>query len=128
MKINPPGSAVHSLPVKSQSIIVPKMKGIASAAILGMIIGWCPANAFTSPHNTIHRISPSSTLLHAANEEPFEVMVTLPGGKDLSAQMKFKSVLDVPSELVEVRYKLPFGLDVAPKNNLAVCTKDGVSV
>ena len=102
------------------------MKGIASAAILGMIIGWCPANAFTS--NTIQRISPSSTLLHAANEEPFEVMVTLPGGKDLSAQMKFKPVLDVPSELVEVRYKLPFGLDVAPKNNLAVCNKDGVSV
>ena len=58
------------------------MKGIASAAILGMIIGWCPAaNAFTSSHNTIQRISPSSTLLHAANEEPFEVMVTLPGGE-----------------------------------------------
>lgn len=104
------------------------MKGITSAAILGMIIGWCPVNAFTSSHNSIQRISPSSTLLHAANEEPFEVMVTLPGGKDLSAQMKFKPVLDVPSELVEVRYKLPFGLDVAPKNNLAVCTKDGVSV
>jgi len=39
--------------------------------------------------------------------------------------MKFPPVLDVPSELVEVRYSVPFGLDVAPKEGLAVCTKDG---
>ncbi len=41
--------------------------------------------------------------------------------------MKFNPVLDVPSEIVEVRYAVPFGLDVAPKEGLAVCTKDGVS-
>ncbi len=41
--------------------------------------------------------------------------------------MKFPPVLDVPSEIVEVRYAVPFGLDVAPKEGLAVCTKDGVS-
>lgn len=28
-------------------------------------------------------------------------------------------------ELVVVRYDLPFGLNVEPQNNLAVCTKDG---
>jgi hypothetical protein len=33
--------------------------------------------------------------------------------------------LDEPSEIVEVRYKIPFGLNVEPKNNLALCTKDG---
>ena len=42
--------------------------------------------------------------------------------------MKFPPILDVPSEIVEVRYAVPFGLDVAPKDGLAVCTKDGVSV
>ena len=41
--------------------------------------------------------------------------------------MKFPPILDVPSEIVEVRYAVPFGLDVAPKDGLAVCTKDGVS-
>lgn len=41
--------------------------------------------------------------------------------------MKFPPILDVPSEIVEVRYAVPFGLDVAPKEGLAVCTKDGVS-
>ncbi|EJK64933.1 hypothetical protein THAOC_14276, partial [Thalassiosira oceanica] len=39
--------------------------------------------------------------------------------------MKFPAALDVPSEIVEVRYNVPFGLNVEPKNNMAVCTKDG---
>ena len=48
-----------------------------------------------------------------------------PSGSTTQAELKFESVCDGPSEVIEVRYKLPFGLDVAPKNNLAVCTKDG---
>jgi hypothetical protein len=56
----------------------------------------------------------------------FEVTVDMPpSNSGLQANMKFKSIFPGPSEIVEVRYKLPFGLDVAPKNNLAVCTKDG---
>merc|ERR1712071_387699 len=51
-------------------------------------------------------------------------MLDLPG-EGLSAQMKFPRVFDGPSELIEVRYKLPFGLDVAPKDQLCKCTKDG---
>lgn len=39
--------------------------------------------------------------------------------------MKLKPVLDEPSEIIEVRYKVPFGLNVEPKKNLAVCTGDG---
>jgi hypothetical protein len=60
----------------------------------------------------------------AANDS-FELTVKLPGREELIAQMKFKSVLDVPSELVEVRYSVPFGLNVEPKDNFAMCTKDG---
>jgi len=58
-------------------------------------------------------------------DEPFEIMLRLPGKDELIAQMKFKSALDVPSELVQVRYGLPFGLDVAPQEGYAKCTKDG---
>ncbi|EED88409.1 predicted protein [Thalassiosira pseudonana CCMP1335] len=73
-------------------------------------------------HNE-QRTTTSSSALQMA--EPFEMMVELPGRGEMSAKMKFMPVLDVPSEIVEVRYKVPFGLDVAPKNNMAICTKDG---
>ncbi|KAG7347964.1 hypothetical protein IV203_016669 [Nitzschia inconspicua] len=56
----------------------------------------------------------------------FEIELDMPpSNSGNKARLKFGSVLSVPSELVEVRYKLPFGLDVAPLKNLAVCTKDG---
>jgi hypothetical protein len=42
----------------------------------------------------------------AAEKEAFELMLDLPGGKDLSAKMKFMPVMDVPSEIVEVRYQV----------------------
>jgi hypothetical protein len=55
----------------------------------------------------------------------FEIMVDLPGRDPLKAQVKCEPLLSVPSELIEVRYKIPFGLDVAPSKGLAVCNKDG---
>jgi len=54
----------------------------------------------------------------------FDVRVDLPG-KQIEAFLKVKPILSVPSEIVEVRYKIPFGLNVEPKKGLAVCTKDG---
>ena len=39
--------------------------------------------------------------------------------------MKISPILSVPSEIVEVRYKVPFGLNVEPRKGLAVCTQDG---
>jgi hypothetical protein len=71
------------------------------------------------------RRPPCSVTLQAA--PTFEIEVALPPtNSGLVAQMKIEPVLSGDSEIVEVRYKLPFGLDVAPKNNLAVCTKDGL--
>eukprot|EP00521_Asterionellopsis_glacialis_P002105 CAMPEP_0195255968 /NCGR_PEP_ID=MMETSP0706-20130129/5960_1 /TAXON_ID=33640 /ORGANISM="Asterionellopsis glacialis, Strain CCMP134" /LENGTH=183 /DNA_ID=CAMNT_0040308929 /DNA_START=69 /DNA_END=620 /DNA_ORIENTATION=+ len=62
----------------------------------------------------------------SSSPEAFEIMVDLPPStNDLKAQMRIAPILDVPSELIEVRYDLPFGLDVAPKDGMAVCTKDG---
>ena len=55
----------------------------------------------------------------------FEFMVDMPPTtSDLKAQMGIDPILP-ESKIVEVRYKLPFGLDVAPKNGMVVCNKDG---
>ena len=48
-----------------------------------------------------------------------------PTGSERTATMKIEPCLSVPSEMIEVRYKVPFDLNVAPQKNLAVCTKDG---
>lgn len=39
--------------------------------------------------------------------------------------MNIDSMLSVPTELVVVRYKVPFGLNVEPARGLAVVTQDG---
>jgi hypothetical protein len=67
-----------------------------------------------------------ATQLHESKISEFQIELDMPpSGSVVKARLKFGSVLSVPSEIVEVRYKLPFGLDVAPLKNLAVCTKDG---
>merc|ERR1712127_490093 len=56
---------------------------------------------------------------------PFEIEVNLPPkNSGLTAQMKIQPILD-SSELIEVRYNIPFGLNVEPKDGQAVCTQDG---
>jgi hypothetical protein len=57
---------------------------------------------------------------------PFEMEVKMPpSNSGLAAQMKIQPIFDGPSELIEVRYKIPFGLNVEPQKGLAVCTQDG---
>lgn len=86
------------------------------AFVLGscLVVGFVPTHCRSSPRTAV------------AASSPFEVTIDLPpSGSELQAQMRFESILSVPSEIIEVRYKVPFGLDVAPKKGLAVCTKDG---
>ena len=99
------------------------IRQMALAAIFILLSSTTLTNAFVV--NIIPQSTHRSSSLHMAEDSPFELMVELPGGKGLSAQMKLQPVLDVPSEIVEVRYALPFGLNVEPKNNLAICTADG---
>lgn len=62
----------------------------------------------------------------SATVTPFQITVDLPpAGSELQANMKIEPVLSVPSEIIQVRYKLPFDLSVEPKKGLAVCTADG---
>ena len=58
--------------------------------------------------------------------ESTSVTVDLPpAGSGRTATMNIESALTVPSEFIAVRYKVPFELSVEPKQNLAICTKDG---
>ena len=98
------------------------IRQVALAAIFILLSSTTKTNAFVSniPQST-HRTSS----LHMAEDSAFELMVELPGEKALNAQMRLQPVLDVPSEIVEVRYSIPFGLNVEPKGGLAICTADG---
>jgi len=81
--------------------------------------------------NTAAFVSPatqqsSSRLLAQDNDDFFETEFTMPPTRSgVVARLKFPRVFNEPSELVMVRYPLPFGLNVEPQNNLATCTKDG---
>jgi len=75
---------------------------------------------------TITQSLSTGVLKMSSTSSPFELTIQIPpSNSGLNAEMKIQPILDVPSEIIEVRYKLPFGLDVAPKDNLAICTKDG---
>jgi hypothetical protein len=82
------------------------------------------------PASTGSSSSSSSSTITTKNvvDNTFEMQIKLPGREGLTAQMKFKSIYpnDTPSQIIQVRYAIPFGLDVSPINNLATCTKDGV--
>ena len=82
----------------------------------------------------VQSFTPSTTIvgnnriaaLHMAGDDTFELEVKMPPStSDLQAQLKIKSIISGPSKLIEVRYKLPFGLDIQPQKGMAVCTKDG---
>jgi hypothetical protein len=56
----------------------------------------------------------------------FEVTIDLPPkGSNMKARLNIESILSVPTELVVVRYQLPFGLNVEPVKGLAVVTQPG---
>lgn len=92
---------------------------------IGLMIGsTSQTEAFTSVGSSTKKMS--FVNLNMASDQTFEWTVNLPpAGSRLSARLKFPSVLEDKGEIVEVRYGLPFGLDVTPQNGLAVCTKDG---
>jgi len=79
--------------------------------------------AFVSP-GTNHKNTQTTRLF--AQEDLLETEFSMPPTRSGTvARLKFPSVFQDPSEIIEVRYGLPFGLNVEPLNNLATCTKDG---
>ncbi|CAJ1936325.1 unnamed protein product [Cylindrotheca closterium] len=81
------------------------------------------ASAFAPTTTQLNTHAIQSSFLQMAK---FEIEVDMPpSDSNMRASLKFDPILDVPSEIVEVRYQVPFGLNVEPQKNLAVCTKDG---
>ncbi len=96
------------------------MKYFTTASTL-VLASLASASAFVTPSTQ----QASATQLFA-QDELFETEFKMPPStSDTVARLKFPSVFQEPSEIIEVRYSLPFGLNVEPQNNLAVCTKDG---
>jgi hypothetical protein len=92
---------------------------------LAMLLFPLTAHGFLG-RNSPTGASPSRVVLQAEASKPVEISIKLPpSGSGLLANMKIQPMLSVPSEIICVRYKVPFGLDVAPKNQLCMCTKDG---
>jgi hypothetical protein len=60
------------------------------------------------------------------SSDVFELEISIPpSNSGLLAQMKINPVLEGGSEIIQVRYKIPFGLNVEPKNGFATVTQDG---
>lgn len=95
---------------------------LSSFVLTGICHAFVPMSSTSTPR--FH--GESQVVLHVTKSENFEFSLRMPpSGSGLQANLKFESALSVPSEIVEVRYKVPFGLNVEPKKGLAVCTQDG---
>lgn len=84
--------------------------------------------AFVPASSSAPRLHGHVQLDATSSDNMFEVTVAMPSkgsSSGLQANLKIAPVLDVPSEIVEVRYQVPFGLNVEPQKGLAVCTKEG---
>ena len=100
------------------------LRPILLAAIAASAVAFAPANQPAGFCGSASALGMASDDAATDSSSKWELMVQLPPStSNLQAQLAFPSVVDGPSEIVEVRYKLPFGLDVAPQKGLAVCTK-----
>jgi hypothetical protein len=94
----------------------------AAALLLAALLPTFGTAFLAKTTSTSHRAG----WLPLAASNTFEFMVDMPPtNKNLKAQIRCEPLLSVPSQLIEVRYKIPFGLDVAPSKGFAVCKKDG---
>ena len=81
--------------------------------------------AFVTPTNVQHK-HPTQLFAGEDDKDLLEIELSMPPtNSNVVARLRFPPVFPGKSEIVEVRYKLPFGLSVEPQNNLAMCTKDG---
>ncbi len=104
-----------------------KASNVFSALLVSALLAPLPVSCFTAiPTSPSVSIYKHSTAI-SSSTEPIEFEVLMPPSQSgLAAQMKIVPILPAgTSEIVEVRYKVPFGLNVEPQNGLAVCTQDG---
>ena len=72
----------------------------------------------------LHSTPPASK--GTSSSSSFQLLVDVPpSNSDVQVSMNIESILSVPSELIVVRYKVPFGLNIEPRKNFAVVTAAG---
>ena len=68
----------------------------------------------------------SSSSSSNTNKNTFQLVIDVPpSNSDVQVSMNIESILSVPSELIVVRYKVPFGLNIEPRKNFAIVTANG---
>ena len=73
----------------------------------------------------LHSMPPPSKGTSSSSSS-FQLLVDVPpSNSDVQVSMNIESILSVPSELIVVRYKVPFGLNIEPRKNFAVVTAAG---
>ena len=96
------------------------MKNLAALFLTFWMLPTLGTSFVVMPQTVSH-----SSALWAAGEK-FEITIDMPpSDSGRKANLNIDSVLPEPAEIVVVRYKVPFGLNVEPKKGLAVCTADG---
>jgi hypothetical protein len=80
--------------------------------------------------NSYHHASPAAPsrrlFSSSRSSSTFEVTIDLPPTTSaMKARLNIDSILSIPTELIVVRYRLPFGLNVEPVRGLAVVTQAG---
>jgi hypothetical protein len=70
--------------------------------------------------------SRSTTSTGSSSKDTFQLVIDVPpSNSDVQVSMNIESILSVPSELIVVRYKVPFGLNIEPRKNFAIVTANG---
>eukprot|EP00535_Pseudo-nitzschia_heimii_P007877 CAMPEP_0197176058 /NCGR_PEP_ID=MMETSP1423-20130617/2106_1 /TAXON_ID=476441 /ORGANISM="Pseudo-nitzschia heimii, Strain UNC1101" /LENGTH=182 /DNA_ID=CAMNT_0042625355 /DNA_START=101 /DNA_END=649 /DNA_ORIENTATION=- len=101
------------------------MKSFATIVTLALASLVSAAAAFVV-HPSATTLQRSTRLFAQQEDQLLETELSMPPTtSNTVARLRFPPVFTEPSEIVEVRYKLPFGLSVEAQNNLAMCTKDG---
>jgi hypothetical protein len=96
-----------------------------------LLVALILVSAVTSfvPNSYHHGSSPAPSRRNDSSRlrsSTFEVTIDLPPTTSLmKARLNIDSILSVPTELIVVRYRLPFGLNVEPVRGLAVVTQPG---
>jgi hypothetical protein len=86
-----------------------------------------PHTIFSRPTTFLHISSTGvSSRSASSSSNTFQLVIDVPpSNSDVQVSMNIESILSIPSELIIVRYKVPFGLNIEPRKNFAIVTANG---
>jgi hypothetical protein len=80
-------------------------------------------NVGSTTTTTLYSMSPTNK---SSKPTAFQLVIDVPpSNSDVQVTMNIDPILSVPSELIVVRYKVPFGLNIEPRKNFAIVTANG---